>query len=910
MVAQHSRRRMCRVALPPLARLLVLLAGFTLWFDSLRAAEPGRFFETKQPFFQTQVDVAASMVDPPPEGNLAVRGVLIPVSLDFALVFDQELLRVAGFWVVPLEHPPVTLQTMAQMSYHVRRRKAADDHPRPTGPVLLSTGMHPGVGADIETLFTDPRPPARPGDHGRGALPASWGRFEGVQLLGDVALLHYRSGETLIREWFEIQTTEGQTRLLRHLEISASAQPLHLALGAGGMSARGAPASRGSGRVTAAANTPAVTFSEHQGELVATIAPAAEPRRLTIAVLFPGSSSGSGPSSRSTERNAVPSTPPLPERNAAPRWPESVVAPAELGVLSQNGLLLDRIAVPDENPWARRVRAADLAFLDQNRAAVVTYDGDVWLVDGLADPKLSRLSWRRFASGLHEPLAIASPDGILQVATKNGVVRLYDHDGNGDADWFENFNDQMIQSQTTRSFPLDMAVAPDGSTFVTQGGIVNQSGVVSGGTGTSHAGAILRIARDGRSSSVFAERAREPFLTVHPTTGMVTGTDQQGHYIPSSVVYLIREGDTFGFLEENPARLTPPLAWIPHDQDSSSSSQVWMVGPGMGPWNGRLLHLSYGTGRLFVIAPDLDAPVPQGAVIPLDLQTDLPLLHARMHPAGDAVFLAGFQIWGTRTLTPWALGRLRPGPTPIETALNAFSTTGGVVLQFGSPLDPASLQPERVAVRAWNYRRSSAYGSGRYTPDGSEGTATIGVGQTIASRDGRSVFVHLPGLPATMQVEVRHDFRLADGAPARGVVYFTIHEHRPLDFAAAGFPEVDLSRSRVVVAQQKEDPPSIAMGKAVAENLGCVACHSADGTSEGQIGPTWRGLFGSRRTFVDGTSQIADELYIREKILDPLKRRVSLTQAEMPSYRGVVTETQLEALVLYIRSLSNRRLPE
>ena len=65
-----------------------------------------------------------------------------------------------------------------------------------------------------------------------------------------------------------------------------------------------------------------------------------------------------------------------------------------------------------------------------------------------------------------------------------------------------------------------------------------------------------------------------------------------------------------------------------------------------------LVHLSYGTGRIFVISPDLSAPIPQAAVIPMNLKTELPLLHARMHPAGDAVFFAGFQIWGTRTTTP------------------------------------------------------------------------------------------------------------------------------------------------------------------------------------------------------------------------------------------------------------------
>jgi hypothetical protein len=68
-------------------------------------------------------------------------------------------------------------------------------------------------------------------------------------------------------------------------------------------------------------------------------------------------------------------------------------------------------------------------------------------------------------------------------------------------------------------------------------------------------------------------------------------------------------------------------------------------------------------------------------------------------------------------------------------------------------------------------------------------------------------------------------------------------------------------------------------------------------------------MFGTRRTFVDGTSEIADEVYIREKILDPQQKKMKAGQVEMPSYRGVLGEQQLESLVLYIKSLSGRAPP-
>ena len=58
--------------------------------------------------------------------------------------------------------------------------------------------------------------------------------------------------------------------------------------------------------------------------------------------------------------------------------------------------------------------------------------------------------------------------------------------------------------------------------------------------------------------------------------------------------------------------------------------------------------------------------------------------------------------------------------------------------------------------------------------------------------------------------------------------------------------------------------------------------------------------------FTDGSTAVADEAYLREKILEPMKRRVTTGMVEMPSYRGVLTDAQIESLVLYIKTLSSR----
>lgn len=89
------------------------------------------------------------------------------------------------------------------------------------------------------------------------------------------------------------------------------------------------------------------------------------------------------------------------------------------------------------------------------------------------------------------------------------------------------------------------------------------------------------------------------------------------------------------------------------------------------------------------------------------------------------------------------------------------------------------------------------------------------------------------------------------------------------------------------------------------ENLinlqGCTSCHSIDGSSI--IGPTFQGLFGSERTFEDGTSAVADENYIRESILNPSAKIVEGFQNQMTSYEGRLSDEDISDIIEYFKTL-------
>jgi cytochrome c2 len=143
---------------------------------------------------------------------------------------------------------------------------------------------------------------------------------------------------------------------------------------------------------------------------------------------------------------------------------------------------------------------------------------------------------------------------------------------------------------------------------------------------------------------------------------------------------------------------------------------------------------------------------------------------------------------------------------------------------------------------------------------------------------------------------------------AANTAYFTPWELLPFDAAREGFDSisVDLTPRRVVAAVATK--PTVEEGQRLYQMIGCMACHSTDGTTVGKVGPSWKGIFGSEREIAKGMKGTikADEAYLRESIVNPSAKVVKGFEkfdAGMPIYAGILNDSQIESLVLYIKSL-------
>lgn len=101
--------------------------------------------------------------------------------------------------------------------------------------------------------------------------------------------------------------------------------------------------------------------------------------------------------------------------------------------------------------------------------------------------------------------------------------------------------------------------------------------------------------------------------------------------------------------------------------------------------------------------------------------------------------------------------------------------------------------------------------------------------------------------------------------------------------------------------------PLARQGAALFRAKGCSGCHGA--TSQVHA-PKLEGVFGHVVALQGGTFVRADETYIRDSILLPRKDIVVGYEPIMPSFSGQLSESQILALVAYIKSLANQEPPQ
>jgi cytochrome c oxidase subunit II len=98
------------------------------------------------------------------------------------------------------------------------------------------------------------------------------------------------------------------------------------------------------------------------------------------------------------------------------------------------------------------------------------------------------------------------------------------------------------------------------------------------------------------------------------------------------------------------------------------------------------------------------------------------------------------------------------------------------------------------------------------------------------------------------------------------------------------------------------------LGEKLFEQYGCISCHVTD--QQGRA-PSLRNVFGHPVQLEDGRTVVADEVYMRESILNPNAKTVKGYKRDvMPVFQGQINEEGLLDLIVYIKSLSQQGPPQ
>jgi hypothetical protein len=122
-----------------------------------------------------------------------------------------------------------------------------------------------------------------------------------------------------------------------------------------------------------------------------------------------------------------------------------------------------------QTPKETALEVGSIDLLPDGRLALGTRRGEIWIVSGAGSSDPSNVSYKLFASGLHEVLGIAynPKDKNLYATTRYEITRLKDVDGDGRADVFDNVNDGWGVSGDYHEYAIGSRFDKAGDLWVT-----------------------------------------------------------------------------------------------------------------------------------------------------------------------------------------------------------------------------------------------------------------------------------------------------------------------------------------------------------------------------------------------------------------------------------------------------------
>jgi hypothetical protein len=409
----------------------------------------------------------------------------------------------------------------------------------------------------------------------------------------------------------------------------------------------------------------------------------------------------------------------------------------------------------------------------------------VWIVSGI-DEDLSELKWKRFASGLHQPLGLKIVDDVIYTVGHDQITRFHDYNKDDEADFYENFNSDWQLTTAFHAFCFDLHTDPQGNFLFMFG-----SPVRGGGGGfhrmTDHHGTVLKVSPDGQKLSVYATGFRAPNGMGVGPDGQVTSSDNQGTRVPATPLHWIKEGSFNGVSDAAhglPVHPPKALCFFPQSIDNSGGGQVWVTSDKWGPFTGDLLHMSYGKSSIFkVMKEEVNGQV-QGGCAKFPLKFTSSAMRARFNKGDGQLYVMGLSGWQSNAAKDGGFNRVRYTGKPVYMPKELAATPKGMKITFTAPVDAKSAADvANYSCEVWNYVWSGGYGSDEVSTlaptdakaKPKKGHDPMTITAAKVSPDGKTVFLEIEEMRPCWNMLIKYNIKGADGTVMQAEVINTIH---------------------------------------------------------------------------------------------------------------------------------------
>lgn len=443
------------------------------------------------------------------------------------------------------------------------------------------------------------------------------------------------------------------------------------------------------------------------------------------------------------------------------------------------------------------LEVGSIELLPDQRLALGTRRGEVWIVSHAQDADPSKAEYKLFASGQHEILGLAWKDGWLYATNRYEVLRMKDEDGDGRADIFETVCDKWGVSGDYHEYAFGSPFDKDGNIWVT----LCLTGSFS--SNTNFRGWALRITPDGKMIPT-CSGVRSPGGIGFDADGIAYYTDNQGPWHGACTVQPLIPGTFLGHPGGNKwyalatnmgprppdphdlshmvtehariKELVPPAVYMVHGKIGNSSSFIAcdLSGGKFGPFQKQLYVGDQSHSNVSRVYLETVNGVRQGVVIPFRLGFKSGLIGGRMDSTAGQLFVGGSDRgWGAKGGKPFDFEKLEwTGKVPFEVH-EMHAKPDGFELTFTEPVDAASVaNPNSYKIREFTYIYRAEYG-GPEVEDVFPKITKIDV-----APDHRLVRLHVDKLTKGDIHEVHLDgVKSAEGLPVlHPVAYYTLNE--------------------------------------------------------------------------------------------------------------------------------------